>query len=55
MCLRVAKIEAEPGTVVYVKESQDDDFERHIIGETCTLDFSDEDSLIEGMYFAGMH
>ena len=41
------KIEAEPGTVVFVKESADTDFERHVIGPTHTL--------IEGLYFAGIH
>lgn len=55
MSLNKIKIEAEPGTVVYVKEEQDTDFERHVIGPTCTLDFGDEDSLIEGVYFSGIH
>ena len=49
------KIEAEPGTVIYVKESADIDFERHVIGPTHTLALDAEDSAIEGLYFAGIH
>ena len=49
------KIEANPGTVVYVKESADTDFERHVIGPTHTLALDAEDSAIEGLYFAGVH
>lgn len=49
------KIEAEPGTVVFVKESADADFERHVIGPTYTLALDAEDSAIEGLYFAGIH
>lgn len=53
--LNKIKVEADPGTVVYVKEEQDDDFERHVIGPTCTLDFGDDESVIEGIYFTGIH
>ena len=49
------KIEAEPGTVVFVKESADTNFERHVIGPTHTLALDAEDSAIEGLYFAGIH
>ena len=49
------KIEAEPGTVIYVKESADTSFERHVIGPTHTLVLDAEDSAIEGLYFAGIH
>ena len=49
------KIEAEPGTVIYVKESADTDFERHVIGSTHTLALDAKDSAIEGLYFAGIH
>ena len=49
------KIEAEPGTVVFVKESADTDFERHVIGPTHTLALDAKDSAIEGLYFAGIH
>jgi len=53
--LNKIKIEADPGTVVYVKESKDVDFERHVIGPSCTLDFSDDKSEIQGIYFMGIH
>ncbi|MGN0992865.1 MAG: hypothetical protein ACI4PE_02995 [Bacilli bacterium] len=36
-------------------ETKESDFERHIIGPTCTLAFEDEDSIIIGLYFAGIH
>ena len=49
------KIEAEPGTVIYIKESKDTEFERHVIGPTHTLIFDAEDSAIEGLYFSGIH
>lgn len=49
------KVEAEPGTVVFVKESTDTDFERHVIGPTHTLALDAKDSAIEGLYFAGIH
>ena len=49
------KIEAEPGTVLYVKESSDTEFERHVIGPTHTLNLDADDSAIEGLYFAGIH
>lgn len=49
------KIEAEPGTVVYIKEDKDKGFERHIIGDTCTLEVNTNDNLIEGIYFTGIH
>ena len=49
------KIEAEPGTVVYVKESLDNDFERHVIGPTHTLAIDTKDSVIDGLYFSGVH
>ena len=55
LSLDSVKIEAEPGTVVYIKESADTEFERHVIGPTHTLIFDAEDSAIEGLYFAGVH
>ena len=30
-------------------------FERHVIGPTESLDFYDPESVIEGIYFAGVH
>lgn len=49
------KIEANPGTVVWVKESKDTDLERHVINENGSLQIYDEDSVIEGLYFSGYH
>ena len=49
------KIEAEPYTVVYVKEYDEKEFEKHVIGPTALLDFDNEDSAIVGLYFGGIH
>lgn len=48
-------IEADPGVIVYIKEDLDEDYHRHIIGETCTLMIGDEYSTIEDIYFTGIH
>lgn len=48
-------IEADPGTVVYVKEEKEKAFQRHVIGETARLDFNNKDTTIEGVYFSGIH
>jgi hypothetical protein len=48
-------IEADRGTVVYVKDSSDDDFYREVIGETETLQLYNDDATIEGLYFGGVH
>ena len=49
------KVEAEPGTVIYVKEAADNDFQRHVIGETHILELNSKDTSIEGLYFIGVH
>lgn len=49
------KIEAEPGTVFYLSESGETGFERFVIGDTCTLSFDDENTIITGLYFSGIH
>lgn len=49
------RVEAEPNTVIYVSESEENGFDRHVIGPTCSLDFYDPDSIIEAMYFTGIH
>lgn len=46
---------ADPGTVIYVKQAQDSDLERHVIGETQVLEFFDSDTNINAFYFAGIH
>lgn len=48
-------IEADPGTVVYIKEDLEDGYDRHIIGETCTLVLGDINSSIGDVYFTGVH
>lgn len=49
------RIEANPGTVVYVREAEERSADRHIIGPTCSLDFYDPDSIIDNVYFTGVH
>ena len=47
-------MEGPPGTVVYVKDSKDNDFNRHIL-ENGFLQLKDSEALIEGLYFCGIH
>ena len=49
------RVEAEPETIIYVKEDKDFDFERHVIGPTCLLDFKSENANILSLYFTGIH
>ena len=53
--LNAVKIEAEVGTVVYIKENGENNFDKHIIGDTCILEINNDNSFITGLYFAGMH
>lgn len=53
--LKQVKIEAEPGTVVYIKETNDKDFQRHLIGNTGTLNIYNDSSTLDNIYFAGIH
>lgn len=48
------KIQAPINTVVYIKDSKDDGFNRHIL-KTGYLEFQDDDVSIEGVYFCGIH
>ena len=48
-------IETDPGVIVYIKEALDEDYHRHIIGETCALMIGDEYSTIDDIYFTGIH
>ena len=48
------KIEGPQGAIVYVKDSKDDNFNRHIL-ENGFLQLYDEDAVIEGLYFGGVH
>ena len=49
------KIEANPGTVVWIKESNNTDLERYVINENNSLQIYDDNSVIEGLYFCGYH
>ena len=49
------RITAAPGTTVYVRQSRDTGLERHVIGDTGMLEFYDEFTNVEGLYFAGTH
>lgn len=48
-------VEADTGTVIYIKESDEPGFDRHVVGRTQRLDLGDKSMLFEGMYFAGIH
>jgi len=48
-------VESSPGAVVYVKDSFDDDYYRHVVGPTGILDFYDDEATISAFYFCGMH
>jgi hypothetical protein len=54
MSLDEVTIEAEPGTVVYIKDSFDEDYFKHEFGPTGVLKFHDDDAVLVGFYFAGM-
>ena len=49
------RIEADEGTVAYIREEDEEDYQRHVIGPTESLDFYDPESVISGMYFYGRH
>ena len=48
-------VEANPGTVIYVKEDKDFDYERHVIGPTALLSFENKNANILSIYFTGIH
>ena len=47
-------IESCPNAVIYVKDSKDTDFNRHVI-ENGYLQLKDDEATIEGLYFCGVH
>ena len=49
------RVEAEPGTVFYLKETGEMGYQRHIIGDTCELTCYDNDITIDDVYVVGMH
>lgn len=48
------RVEGNPGTVVYVKDSKDTDLTRHVL-ENGQLQLRDSEVTIEGLYFCGIH
>ena len=49
------RVEADEGTIIYVKEKDESEYQEHIIGPTESLDFYDPESVIHGVYFYGIH
>lgn len=50
------EIEADYGTVVYIRDSYDDTYCRHVIGPTNSLKFDEEENVtIFNFYFHGLH
>ena len=49
------RVEANPGTVVYLQEEGESVAMRHIIGQTESIDFCANDLGIETAYFTGIH
>lgn len=49
------RIEAEPNTVCWIKDSSSKDMKRFVISETCSLSLFDDSAVIEGLYFGGIH
>ena len=49
------RVYAAPDTIIYVKEKKDSDYERHIIKDTGLLEFYDEQTDIQDLYFFGKH
>lgn len=54
LSLNKVSIEAVPGTIVYIRDSFDEDYFKHEIGSTGFLDFYDEDAIVTGIYFGGV-
>lgn len=49
------KIEAEPNTIFYLKDTSSSSYKRYMIGDTGYLNIEDSDFSIDGMYFTGSH
>lgn len=47
------RIQAQPGTSFCIKEKQDSQYETHTLNETGLLQFYDENTDIQGLYFIG--
>jgi hypothetical protein len=53
--INTMKIEAQPGTIVYVKDSLDTSYNRFVVGISGVLEFGNETKTIDDFYFAGTH
>lgn len=53
--LNYVQVEADAGTVVYIKRSNEKFIERFIIGQTNILEIFEDDVIIEEMYFRGVY
>ncbi len=47
------RVQAQPGISFYLKERQDTEYEKHTLNETGLLEFYDENTDIQGLYFIG--
>lgn len=54
LSLNKVVIEAVPGTIVYVRDSFDDDYFKHEVGSTGVLEFFDPEAVVNGLYFGGI-
>ena len=54
LSLNKVTIEAIPGTIIYIRDSFDEDFFKHEIGPTGILEFYDSDATINGLRFGGI-
>lgn len=53
--IKGVRVYADEGIVFYIKERQDNDLERHVINSTGMLQFFDDNTNIQGLYFVGPH
>lgn len=49
------RIETEPNTVCWVKDSLEADLKRIVINDSGSLSLYDDNAVIEGLYFSGVH
>ena len=47
------RVQAQPGTSFYIKEKQDTEYEKHTLNQTGLLQFYDQNTDIQGLYFIG--
>ena len=47
-------IETEPGAVIWLKDSDDDTFYKHVVGSTGVLHFYEDDTILTDCYFGGI-